>query len=75
MLQEDGQKLKDTVRRLRKEKQETEDIVDRCEEKVRNMTKERYRLQDEKEEFERKLKQMQKKLKEKSEYERNNQNQ
>ena len=40
------------MRRLRKEKQESEDMVDRCEEKVRSMTKDRYRLQDEKEELE-----------------------
>ena len=75
MLQEDGQKVKDTVRRLRKEKQESEDFIDRCEEKVRSMTKEKYRYQDEKEELERQIKQLQKQLKEKSESERNDANQ
>ena len=74
MLQEDGQKVKDTVRRLRKEKQESEDFIDRCEEKVRLMTKEKYRYQDEKEELERQIKQLQKQLKEKSEAERNDAN-
>lgn len=50
VLEEESQKLKETTRKLRREKQEAEEVADRCEEKVRAMVKDRYRIQDDKEE-------------------------
>ena len=50
VLEEESQKLKETTRKLRKEKQEAEEMADKCEEKVRAMVKDRYRIQDDTEE-------------------------
>ena len=54
-LEQESQKLKETIRKLRREKQESDEIADRCEEKVRAMVKDRYRIQDDKEEAQRKI--------------------
>ena len=52
---EENQKLKETVKRVRKEKAEAEDVADQLEQKARSLVKEKYKIQDEKDDFERKL--------------------
>ena len=52
---EENQKLKETVKRVRKEKAEAEEVADQLEQKARSLVKEKYKIQDEKDDFERKL--------------------
>ena len=43
-LEQEAKKLKETNRKLRREKQESDELADRSEEKVRAMIKDRYRI-------------------------------
>ena len=62
LLGEENQKLKDTIKRVRKEKVEAEDVADLLEQKARTLVKDKYKIQDEKDDYERKLHATQRRL-------------